>query len=87
MKYLSSKKKSTNAIIYLQNIPIKVLCHQNISLQKSQCGNLPFIKKHHSTEACLYFDGFDTERTCEVDVSLKLKCGVINLLIKLHRQY
>ena len=33
-----------------QILPPKILCHQKLSLQNSQCEDLSFIKKDHSTE-------------------------------------
>ena len=53
MKYFKGQKNPPmpESFCKHQVLPLKILCHQKLSFQKSQCDSLSFIKKYHSTEA------------------------------------
>ena len=73
MKCFKGQKKSADRRIFLQtpSTATKGLCNQKLSLQKSQCDDISFIKKYHSPKACPDFNGFNEEQLGKVGVPLK----------------
>ena len=65
MKYFKGQKNPPmpKSFCYLGVLPLKVLCHQVVSLEKSQCNDFSFIKSNLSIEGCL---DFNTKKTLRV---------------------
>ena len=63
MKYFKGQKNPPipQSLCYFGVLLLKVLCHQVVSLAKSQCDDYSFIKYNLSIEGCSDFNGFNTK--------------------------
>ena len=78
MKYFKGQKNPPmpESFCKYQILPLNILCHQALSLDKSRCDDLSFIKNYHASELSHDFNGYNCRQLRESGISLKPKSKV-----------
>ena len=78
MKYFKGQKNSPmpESFCKYKILPLKILCHQAVSLKKSRFDDLSFIMNCYASESFPYFNGYNCKQLGESGCSLKPKSKV-----------